>query len=86
MNIDLNALLTCDISGIDIQLPEELGQRIMQNVRNQVLLNAETAMYLYGPNPTAEQAEETATIVALYVRKRLEELDVESFAEFTSPE
>lgn len=86
MNIDLNALVTGDISDIDIQLPEELGQRIMQSARNNALLSKETATYLYGPNPTAEQEQETVAIIALYMRKRMEEMDDESFAEFMSQE
>ena len=68
---DINALLDADLTGIDIELPEELGERAMEFAVMAAQLEAEVATYLYGPEATEEQFVEAVTILALYIKKRV---------------
>lgn len=76
--IDFNALINADISGIDIELPEDLGDRLVEVMLQQTQLVDETAVALYGPEPTPEQLSEAGILIVLYAKKRL--------AEMTNPE
>ena len=70
---DMNELINTDLTGIDIELPEEIGEKAMELAMMSAALEAELVAYLYGPEATEEQIGEAATILFLYLKKRLEE-------------
>lgn len=70
---DMNALMNANLSGIDIELPEEIGEKAMELAMMSAELQAEIVAYLYGPEATEEQIIDAATILALYLMKRIDE-------------
>lgn len=71
---DMNEIINADLTGIDIELPEEIGEKAMELAMMSAQLQVETVAYLYGPEPTEEQIGEAVTILALYLMKRMDEL------------
>ena len=71
---DMNELMNTDLTGVDIELPEEIGEKAMELAMMSAQLEAELVAYLYGPEATEEQIGEAATILALYLMKRIDEL------------
>lgn len=70
---DMNALMNANLSGIDIELPEEIGEKAMELAMMSAELQAEIVAYLYGPEATEEQIIDAATILAMYLMKRIDE-------------
>lgn len=70
---DMNELMNTDLTGIDIELPEEIGEKAMELAMMSAQLQAEIVAYLYGPEATEEHIGEAATILALYLMKRIDE-------------
>ena len=70
---DLNALMYGNTDGIHIDLPEDLGNRLVENSTDAMRLHVETAVYLYGPNPTSEQIDEAVAINVMYIKQRMTE-------------
>ena len=67
----LNQIMGADLSNVDIELPDELGTSVLEVFGNAYQVIAEVAVYLYGDNPTNEQFQEAATIMILWLRKRV---------------
>lgn len=71
---DLNALLNSDMSGVKIELPEELKEKIDEFLMTAAQIIAETGASLYGPDFTFEQLEDVQMVLVLYCKQRMQEL------------
>lgn len=71
---DYNALLNSDMSGVNIELPEGVKERMDEFLMSGAQLIAETGVSLYGPDFTLEQLEEVQTLLILYAKQRMQEL------------
>ena len=72
--MDFNALMNMDMSSIDIELPEDFGDRIMEHELAIMQIAVELAQHLYDPEPTQEQITEAGTLLILYAKKRIGEM------------
>jgi hypothetical protein len=71
---DMNKIMNADLTGVEIELPEEIGEKAMEIAMKAAELEMELIAYLYGSEPTEEQITEAATILALYLVKRIDEV------------
>lgn len=83
MELDLNALANMDMSGIDVELPEDFGERLEGVVANYAMIVAELAATLYGPDPDPEQIQETMVLALMYLLKRVNNGDMDSMLDTT---
>jgi hypothetical protein len=83
MEMDLNALANMDMSGMDIELPEDFGERLEGAVANYMMIVADLAISLYGPDPEPEQIQEAAVLAIMYLLKRINNGDMDSMMDTT---